>query len=259
MPSIHEDYGAMPRKLLPIIYVIDTSGSMSGDRIAAVNEAMRDTVEVLKDVSANNPAAELKIGVLKFSTYAEWITRNGLIYMSDFFWNDIEAGGLTNLGAALSEINAKLSRSAYLSSDVGFKAPVIIFLSDGGPTDDWELALSKTLAANKWFKVATKIALAVGDMADQQVLSVLAGTPDGTPNPEAVIPVTDMDTLRTLIRVVSVTASQIGSMSRTESDITGDILTEVRSTIPQGLGTDGSSGEDQDDEGWDFGSDWDTW
>lgn len=255
MPSIHDDFGAMPRKLLPIIYVIDTSGSMSGDRIAAVNEAMRDTVEVLKDVSANNPSAEIKIGVLKFATNAEWVTKNGLIYMNDFFWNDLEAGGLTDLGAALSEISAKLSRSAFLSSDVGFKAPVIIFLSDGAPTDDWQLALSKTLASNKWFKIATKIALAVGDMADKQVLSVLAGRPDGTPNPEAVIPVTDMDALRTLIRVVSVTASQIGSMSRTESDITDEVIKKVKSEIP---GTDESSTDP--DPGWDiddiFGEGW---
>ena len=264
MPNINEDLGAMPRKLLPIIYVIDTSGSMKGDRIAAVNEAMRDTLEVLRDVSANNPSAELKVGVLKFATSAEWITKSGLIYLDDYYWNDLEAGGLTDLGAALTELDKKLSRNAFLTSEVGFKAPVIIFMSDGAPTDDWEVTLIKTFSSNKWFKVATKIALAVGDLADMNVLSRIVARPDGTPNPEAVIPVTDMDTLRRLIRVVSVTASQVGSTSRTEDDVQDQILerlkrqtedpTKKRDSRPADS-KDGSSS----DTGDDWGDFWDEW
>ena len=37
---------SLPRKTVPFIYVIDTSGSMAGDRIAALNEALRETIEV---------------------------------------------------------------------------------------------------------------------------------------------------------------------------------------------------------------------
>ena len=43
MPS--NEVEAPPRKILPIIYVIDTSGSMAYDRIGAVNQAMYGTVE----------------------------------------------------------------------------------------------------------------------------------------------------------------------------------------------------------------------
>lgn len=260
MPSIHEEFGGMPRKLLPIIYVIDTSGSMAGDRIAAVNEAMRDTVGVLKDVSAKNPSAELKIGILKYATSAEWITKNGLVYIEDYYWNDLGAAGLTDLGAALAELNNKLSRNEFLSSDVGFKAPVIIFMSDGKPTDDWETALNKTMMSNKWFKIATKIALAVGDMADTGVLARIAGRPDGTPNPEAVISVTDLDALRELIRVVSVTASQIGSKSRTGDDTQDDLIGRVHSQMGTGGGGNGlntGTQKTKSDDDWD--KFWDEW
>ena len=109
-----EETEKIARKLLPIIYVIDTSGSMTGDRISSVNEAMNDTVDVLKEVSENNPTAELKVGVLQFDSNARWVT-NGLIFMEDYFWNDLEAGGLTTLGAALDELDKKLSRSAFFS------------------------------------------------------------------------------------------------------------------------------------------------
>jgi len=221
MPDIREQE-SIARKILPIIYVLDTSGSMSGDRIAAVNAAMNETMLVLREVSNNNPTAELKIGVLQFSSGAKWITDNGFVFMEDFFWNDLTAGGITDLGCALNELNSKLSRKAYLDSDVGYKVPVIIFMSDGGPTDDYMSALKKIENTNKWYKASTKIAIAVGDGANVDVLEQIVG------NREAVIRVDDLETLKKLIKVVSVTASMIGSKSRTDSNTTEDILSSVK-------------------------------
>ncbi|OUP80830.1 hypothetical protein B5F07_19765 [Lachnoclostridium sp. An169] len=263
-----EETEKIARKLLPIIYVIDTSGSMTGDRISSVNEAMNDTVDVLKEVSENNPTAELKVGVLQFDSNARWVT-NGLIFMEDYFWNDLEAGGLTTLGAALDELDKKLSRSAFLDSEVGYKAPVIIFMSDGYPTDDYEKALKKISAGNKWYKIATKIAIGVGDDFDADALAKIAG------NREAVIKVNDNETLKKLIRVVSVTASMVGSKSRADESQTGEVLREISremkgdpdivipepspepDPVPDTGNTDASGG------GWDTGSsggwddDWD--
>ena len=230
MPDIREQE-TIARKLLPIIYVLDTSGSMAGDRIAAVNTAMSETMEVLKDVSNNNPTAELKIGVLQFDTGAKWITNNGFVYMDDFYWNDLKAGGLTDLGSALNELHNKLSRSAFMDSSVGYKVPVIIFMSDGGPTDDYETALKKINDSNKWFKAATKIAIAVGDGANLDVLAKIVG------NQEAVIRVDDLESLKKLIRVVSVTASMIGSKSRTDSNSTGDIIDGVKGQMGNDIQT----------------------
>lgn len=191
------DTKEISRKLLPIIYVLDTSGSMEGSRIAAINAAMNETMEVLKDVSQKNPRAQLKIGVLQFSSGPQWVT-NELEFMEDFYWNDLKAGGMTDFGSALNELNNKLSRQQFLISEVGFLAPVIIFMSDGKLTDDYESALNKIKSNNEWFKQATKIAIAVGDDANVQVLQKIAG------NKEAVIKVDDLETLKKLIRVVSV-------------------------------------------------------
>ena len=219
MPLVGETE-KIARKLLPIIYVLDTSGSMEGSRIAAVNAAMNETMEVLKDVSSKNPTAELKIAVLQFSSGPQWVTEN-LVFMEDFYWNDLKAGGLTDFGSALNELNNKLSREQFLISEVGFKAPVIIFMSDGEPTDDYESALNKIKSNNKWFKTATKIAIAVGDDANVQVLQKIAG------NNEAVIKVDDLESRKKLIRVVSVTATMIGSKSRTEDDQTDKVISQI--------------------------------
>ena len=229
------------RKVLPIIYVLDTSGSMSGDRIAAVNEAMNETMEVLKDVSAKNPDAEIKVGVLKFSSGAEWVT-NGLIDMEDFFWNDLKAGGVTDFGSALKELHDKLSRSEFLISDTGFCVPVIMFFSDGQPTDNYEKALEDVKASNKWFKCATKISVAIGDDADKDVLAKVAG------NKEAVVAVDDVETLKTLIKVASVTASMVNSKSRTTAE--GGSAKEI---IQQ---TMNEMGKDSDNVDTDFEDDW---
>ena len=265
MPLVGETE-KIARKLLPIIYVLDTSGSMEGSRIAAVNAAMNETMEVLKDVSSKNPTAELKIAVLQFSSGPQWVTEN-LVFMEDFYWNDLKAGGLTDFGSALNELNNKLSREQFLISEVGFKAPVIIFMSDGEPTDDYESALNKIKSNNKWFKTATKIAIAVGDDANVQVLQKIAG------NNEAVIKVDDLESLKKLIRVVSVTATMIGSKSRTEDDQTDKVISQIEQDMGDDIqftiepeirqenntqdSSDSWSGQDVDDsDPWGDGS-WD--
>lgn len=242
MPNIKET-AEVARKVLPIIYVLDTSGSMTGDRIASVNEAMSETMEVLKDVSEKNPDAEIKVGVLSFSSGAEWVT-NGLVFMDDFFWNDLKAGGVTDFGSALNELNNKLSRSEFLVSETGFCVPVIMFMSDGQPTDNYEKALSNILANNKWFKYATKIGLAVGEDADKDVLAKIVG------NSEAVISINDLETLKKLIKVASVTASMINSKSRTtaESGNAAEIIKVVQKEL-----------NDEADEIDTFFGDSDTW
>lgn len=78
------------------------------------------------------------------------------------------------MGAAFTELESKLSRSAFLASATGAYAPVIILLSDGQPTDNTQHGLEK-LKHNNWYKAATKIAIAVDD-GDTSVLSAFTGT-----------------------------------------------------------------------------------
>lgn len=225
MPNINATE-EIARRILPIIYVIDSSGSMAGEKIASVNEAMNDTMDLLKDISAKNPDAEIKVGVLRFASGAEWI--KPLTNLEDYYWNDLKAGGVTDLGSALNELNSKLSRSEFLNSDVGFCIPVLIFMSDGGPTDDYQKALKNINETNKWFKHATKIAIAVGEDADNDVLSKVVG------NVEAVVSVNDVDTLKILIKVASVTSSMINSKSRTSADSNNAV--EIIQTVVNEMG-----------------------
>ncbi len=209
MPNA-ETVEAGPKKTLPIIYVLDTSGSMVGAGITQLNEAMQETIPVLKEVAADNVTANIKIGILQFASNAKWITDKGFVFLEDHFWNDLSAGGLTEMGLALKELDEKLSRKAWLQDENGFKVPVLIFITDGRPTDNYEAVLEKVKANNKWFKVATKIGIAVTDDADRTALTKICGSS------EAVVEAQDYETMKKLIKVVSVTASMVGSKSRTE-------------------------------------------
>lgn len=180
------------KKVMPVIHVIDTSESMTGDGIAAVYEAMYEWEEFLKEAANEIPGAEIKIGVLRFSSGAQWVTKSGFIPLEDFYWEDMQTNGAADLGAALKELDAKLSRKAFLvseTSETGYFRPVIIFMSNGHPTDDWRKALEETNKNNKWFQRAVKIAVAIGDDADTNVLLELVG------NIEAVVRGADTITL----------------------------------------------------------------
>ena len=197
---------SVPRRVMPLIFMIDTSGSMGGNKIAALNTAVRESLDEVGEISHNNADAQIKVGALEFSSDAQWMYPQ-LEDSESFQWQDLQAGGLTSFGAALDELNSKLSKShGFMSEPTGTRAPAIILLSDGEPTDEYKHALEK-LKGNNWFKIAVKVAIAIGDDANKDVLAEFTG------NIEAVITVHDIQQLRKIIRVVSVTSSMVASQS----------------------------------------------
>ena len=212
--SLLDQVAPAPRKVMTLFYVVDTSGSMNGDKLGSVNSAMEEAIlSDLPEISSANDDAEIKVAIMQFASGCSWITpASGPIAISDVIWTDLKAAGLTDLGAACLELDKKLSRSEFLSSQTGAYAPVILLFSDGAPTDDWERGLNQ-LKANNWYKHAIKIAVAIGEDADKDVLSKFTGTS------ESVIAVHDKQTLKVLIKKVSVRASEFQSHSKQSSDV----------------------------------------
>ena len=64
------------------------------------------------------------------------------------------------------------------------------------------------LKQNNWFKNAIKIAFAVGDDANKQVLAEICGTP------EAVISIYDPEKIRSYIKFVTAAISKTGTTSQ---------------------------------------------
>ena len=245
--SLLDEQVSVPRRTMTLFFLIDTSGSMEGSKIGAVNDAVANVLPMLDEISAENPDAEIKVAALEFSSGVHWLYSEPKL-ASDFVWQDVKAGGLTSLGAACAELSSKLSRSGYMQSASGSFAPAIILLSDGGPTDDFDSGLNK-LKANNWFKAAIKIAIAIGDDADKDVLKQFAG------NSEAVFTVHNIDALKQIIRVVAVTSSQIGSKSSTAGDTTkqDQVIEEVKDAVENIKGAEAATTVDSSsyDDDWD--------
>ena len=234
------DNESIPRRKMILFFVIDTSGSMIGKKIGSVNDAIENVLPMIGEISDENPDAEINVAALEFSTGTRWLYDEPK-EAKDFIWQKVEADGLTSLGEACEELNKKLSRSGGFmptSSGSGYFSPAIILLSDGGPTDNfegvvvvnWDIETQaevdakvltdnfegglKTLQGNSWFKHAIKIAIAIGDDADKEVLKQFTGSS------EAVITVHNIEALKKMIRIIAVTSSQIGSQSSSAIDST---------------------------------------
>ena len=205
MPNIYDDVVEVARRTMVLFFVVDTSGSMEGSKIGTLNQAIEDVIPEISDISSNNADAQIKIAVLEFSSGARWLTPKP-VPAEDFHWNYLNAAGLTDFGEACRKLNEKLSRNAFMSEITGSFAPAVFLLSDGEPTDDFMEQLDG-LWTNNWFKKAIKVAVAIGDDANHEVLSSFTG------NPEGVLTVHSPEALKMLVRFVSVTSSQIGSKS----------------------------------------------
>ncbi|MBO7175314.1 MAG: VWA domain-containing protein [Spirochaetaceae bacterium] len=190
------------RKSMVMFFLIDTSGSMEGRSIAAVNDAMREVLPDIQDISNNNADAKIKLAVMSFSSGTNWETTEPQ-ELDSYRWEDLEAGGVTEMGAAFRELNSKLDRNAFLQDPAGVKMPVIILISDGEPTDDFREGLN-VLQQNKWYKRSIKVALGVDD-ANMDVMKEFTGSC------ESAIYLRDKSNLKKLIRIVSVTSSTVGS------------------------------------------------
>ena len=234
MPLLDEVV-SVPRRTMTLFFMIDTSGSMEGNKIGAVNDAVVNVLPMLDEISQTNPDAEIKVAALEFSSGTKWLYTEPKL-ASEFVWQDVRAGGLTSLGAACAELSSKLSRSGYMQAASGSFAPAIILLSDGGPTDDFQSGLAK-LKANNWFKAAIKVAIAIGDDADKDVLK------DFTGSSEAVFTVHNIEALKQIIRVVAVTSSQIGSKSSTAGDVTkqDQVIKDVTDAVQDIQGADSAA------------------
>ena len=238
------------RRKMILFFLIDTSGSMSGKKIQSVNDAIENVLPIIGEISDENPDAEINIAAMKFSTGVDWVY-NEPKEAKDFIWQPVNPEALTSLGEACRELSRKLSRTNGFmptSTGSGYYAPAIILLSDGGPTDDFQGGL-KVLKENSWFKNAIKVAIAIGDDADEDVLK------DFTGSSEAVIKVHNIDALKTMIRVIAVTSSQIGSKSSSAGDASKQevVIKEITESVKDTDGAESTAapatGDNYDD--WD--------
>ena len=239
---------SVSKKSLVIFFMIDTSASMKGTKIGELNTVMEELIPEIRRVGEAD--TEVKLSVLTFSSDIQWMYPEP-VNIEEFEWTRLKASGVTSMGAAFKELAAKMSRNGYLNSPSLSFAPVIFLMTDGYPSDDYKAGLA-ALEANSWYKHGLKAALGIGEEANDNILAEFTGSPD------TVVHAYSGGQLAQMIKVVAVTASQIGSKSMTLSDETNQELKEedVYASKQKLLGQQIQELVNQDDEGVPFNTGW---
>jgi uncharacterized protein YegL len=149
---------------LPVYLVLDTSGSMTGEPIAAVENGVQLLVATLRQ----NPHA-LETAHLSVITFGE--TAQQIVPLTDlgsFQTPTLSASGTTSLGAALDCVRTSAQSEVQKTTAVtrGDWKPIVFIMTDGLPTDDWHSKVSAFKAA----KFGMVVACAAGGDADETVL-----------------------------------------------------------------------------------------
>ena len=137
--------------------LLDTSGSMEGAKIGALNDAMSNILVTLQGAAFDGKQIELS--VMTFGKTAQWMYDSPKPVM-DFGWKELKANGMTPLGTACEALDAALNNHTIDGEEIS-----IIVLSDGCPTDDYDFGIT-LLDNNRLFSLASKYAIALGEDAD---------------------------------------------------------------------------------------------
>ena len=161
-------------KSIPVLLLLDVSGSMYGDKIDSLNEALKDMLDGFKQ--AQTLETFIKLSIITFGSSINLHTE--LKPVSDIEQiSPLRADGWTPLGAALSMAKEMIEdKDIFISGDY---RPTIVLLSDGEPNDDWINPLNDFVNSGRSSK-CDRLAIAFGKDADTNMLNTFI---DGCENP----------------------------------------------------------------------------
>ena len=162
-------------KPLPVIMLLDVSGSMAGEKIQSLNGAVMDMLETFCDVE--NGETEIHVSAITFG--GEVKVHQVLASASDINWIELPASGGTPLGTALKMAKAMIADKNIVPSRA--YRPLVVLISDGYPTDDWKLPMDEFIGEGRSAK-CDRMAMAIGADADE-AKAVLEKFIEGTERP----------------------------------------------------------------------------
>ncbi len=156
-------FTAPKAKPLPVILLLDVSGSMIGEKIRNLNDAVRDMLNTFSDTE--NSETEIHVAIITFGAQVK--LHQSLASASAVHWQDLSADGMTPLGTALQMAKALIEDKDIIPSRA--YRPTVVLVSDGGPNDAWEKPLNAFISDGRSAK-CDRLAMAIGADADEVVL-----------------------------------------------------------------------------------------
>jgi len=137
MPFGNLEFADNPEPRCACLLLLDTSGSMKGNKIAQLNAGLN---EFARQLRADSMAAKrVEVGVITFGPVK---VEQNFMTADTFLAPTLEAEGDTPIGAAVERAAELLKerKMAYRANGIGYYRPWIFMISDGEPTDDTTLA-----------------------------------------------------------------------------------------------------------------------
>lgn len=166
-------YTVTAARPLPVILLLDGSGSMYGEKIASLNSAVNEMIESFKSLSAKE--VDINLGIITFGATVDNPIQ--LQSVKNIEQIHLEANGGTPMGTALRMAKDMVEDKDIIPSK-GYR-PAVVLVSDGEPNDSWQGPMQAFIKEGRSAK-CERFAIAIdgnGEKADRSVLNMfLEGT-----------------------------------------------------------------------------------
>lgn len=163
-------YQSTGGKYIPVILLLDVSGSMAGDKIDSLYDATTEMIKTFADIKMEN---QIKVAIITFGeggaklhtqyTDAVEVLKHGL--------QTFVANGNTPMGAALEMAKDMIDDKNVTPGK--WYIPSVILVSDGEPNDSWEEPMRKFINEGR-SKKSQRLAMAIGQDANITILEKFA-------------------------------------------------------------------------------------
>lgn len=164
-------YTVAKARPLPVILLLDRSGSMAGEKISTLNVAVNEMIESFR--TAGQGEVEINLAVISFGD-------GGATYdlplqpVHSITNINLSANGGTPMGMALRMAKDLIEDKDTIPSK-GYR-PAVVLVSDGEPNDAWEQPMDNFIGGGRSAK-CERFAMAIGTSQEDPVLNrFLSGT-----------------------------------------------------------------------------------
>lgn len=158
-------YTVAKGRTLPVILLLDVSGSMCGEKINTLNEAVNTMIDTFKKESQRE--VNIQVGIITFgdrgANYALPLQDVAAIAPVS-----LQADGGTPMGAALRMAKDLIEDKSIVPSN-GYR-PTVVLASDGEPNDDWQQPMQDFISDGRT-KRCDRMAMAIGTSQTDRVLN----------------------------------------------------------------------------------------
>ncbi|MEI6195361.1 MAG: VWA domain-containing protein [Verrucomicrobiota bacterium] len=159
--AIAVEFADNPEPRCPCVLLLDTSSSMEGEKLRALQDGLRAFKEDL--IKDNLAAKRVEVAVIEFNSTVSVI--QDFVTADEFRVPTLSAGGLTHMGSGINMAldMVKTRKAQYKSNGISYYRPWIFMITDGEPQGESDTIVQQAARRVKTDEETKKVAFfAVG-------------------------------------------------------------------------------------------------